>query len=149
MVFWVRGFVCVPSYVSSCGVFPIGISPDRFANACREEAVQKLSADFRRKYRGKVVLLSVDRLDYTKGIPHKLYALERFFETCPKWRSRVVRLARLSRALSFSRRVLSFSPRARSLSRRACALSPSVFLACSLSARARSLSLAAVPLLLL
>src|SRR6266850_6358583 len=35
---------------------------------------------------GCKVGLGVDRLDYTKGIPERLEALERMFETHPEWR---------------------------------------------------------------
>ncbi len=35
------------------------------------------------------VLLGIDRLDYIKGIPHKLYAFERFFEQNPDWIGKV------------------------------------------------------------
>ncbi|HWP36485.1 MAG TPA: bifunctional alpha,alpha-trehalose-phosphate synthase (UDP-forming)/trehalose-phosphatase [Gemmatimonadales bacterium] len=34
-------------------------------------------------------VLGVDRLDYTKGIPERLLAVERFFERYPAWRGRV------------------------------------------------------------
>lgn len=36
------------------------------------------------------MLLGIDRLDYIKGIPHKLYAYERFFEENPSWIDKVV-----------------------------------------------------------
>lgn len=35
------------------------------------------------------VILGVDRLDYTKGLPHRLRALWRFFEKYPKYRGKV------------------------------------------------------------
>jgi len=39
---------------------------------------------------GRVLALGVDRLDYTKGIPERLGALERFFQEAPQWRGRLV-----------------------------------------------------------
>lgn len=36
------------------------------------------------------VILGVDRLDYMKGIPHKLNAFDRFLELYPEWADRVV-----------------------------------------------------------
>jgi trehalose 6-phosphate synthase/phosphatase len=35
------------------------------------------------------LLVGVDRLDYSKGIPRKLLAFERLLATCPEWRGRV------------------------------------------------------------
>jgi alpha,alpha-trehalose-phosphate synthase [UDP-forming] len=36
------------------------------------------------------MILGVDRLDYTKGIPQRLQAIERFFRRRPEWRRRAV-----------------------------------------------------------
>lgn len=72
--------------------FPIGIDPDRF-EACLEEAsVKDKIIDLQRRFDGKKVLLGIDRLDYVKGIPHKLKALELFLQQYPQWRGKVVLL---------------------------------------------------------
>lgn len=34
--------------------------------------------------------MGIDRLDYIKGLPHRLYAMERFFENNPDWIGEVV-----------------------------------------------------------
>ncbi len=39
---------------------------------------------------GKVVGLGIDRIDYTKGIPHRFKAIGRFFELYPRYRGKVV-----------------------------------------------------------
>jgi trehalose 6-phosphate synthase len=36
------------------------------------------------------IVMGVDRLDYTKGIPDRLLAFDRFLERYPEWRGRVV-----------------------------------------------------------
>jgi trehalose 6-phosphate synthase len=36
------------------------------------------------------IVMGVDRLDYTKGIPDRLLAFDRFLERYPEWRNRVV-----------------------------------------------------------
>lgn len=36
------------------------------------------------------VILGVDRLDYMKGLPHKLNAFDRFLELHPEWNERCV-----------------------------------------------------------
>ena len=38
-----------------------------------------------RRFDGKRILLGVDRLDYVKGIPHKLLAMEHFLDHHPEW----------------------------------------------------------------
>jgi alpha,alpha-trehalose-phosphate synthase [UDP-forming] len=39
---------------------------------------------------GKLVGLGIDRIDYTKGIPHRIRAIGRFFEKYPEYREKVV-----------------------------------------------------------
>jgi trehalose-6-phosphate synthase len=42
------------------------------------------------KFKGKKILVGVDRLDYIKGMPHKLLAIERLFQKYPEWRGKLV-----------------------------------------------------------
>ena len=55
------------------GALPIGIAPDEFTRLISEdpETLQHY-ADFKARYAGQQVLLAVDRLDYTKGLPQRL-----------------------------------------------------------------------------
>jgi trehalose 6-phosphate synthase/phosphatase len=48
-----------------------------------EPETARLLADLERQYEGRRLVLGVERLDYTKGIPHKLQAFERFLEADP------------------------------------------------------------------
>ncbi len=40
--------------------------------------------------RGRILGLGIDRQDYTKGIPHRLRAVERFLEKWPEYRGRLI-----------------------------------------------------------
>jgi trehalose 6-phosphate synthase/phosphatase len=42
------------------------------------------------QFSGRKIIIGIDRLDYIKGIPHKLYAMERFFQNNPEWVGKVV-----------------------------------------------------------
>jgi trehalose 6-phosphate synthase/phosphatase len=64
--------------------FPLGIDYERFARRAREAADGRL-ADER-------IVLGVDRLDYTKGLPEKILAFERLLELHPEHRERIVLL---------------------------------------------------------
>ncbi len=59
---------------------PISIDSDEFAATARSEAVDTRLATLREQFAGRTVLLGVDRLDYTKGIPERLEAFERLLE---------------------------------------------------------------------
>lgn len=60
---------------------PIGIAPDDF-RPC--EASEHRLAELRRQYDRQRVLVAVDRLDYTKGIPERLRSYRRLLETTPE-----------------------------------------------------------------
>jgi trehalose 6-phosphate synthase/phosphatase len=65
------------------GVDPIGIDVDGFRSTLKHPEAARLLADLDRQYEGRQLILGVERLDYTKGIPHKLQAYERFLERDP------------------------------------------------------------------
>ncbi len=67
------------------GSFPIGIDFESF-DAMAREAKALPETDTER------VVLGVDRLDYTKGIPERIRAFERLLELHPRHRERVVLL---------------------------------------------------------
>ncbi len=70
------------------GVFPMGVDAASFEATAREPAV----AAEARVLRGEPntqLLLSVDRLDYTKGIPRRLLAYERLLSKHPDLREKV------------------------------------------------------------
>jgi trehalose-6-phosphate synthase len=50
---------------------------------------QSRIAELREAFAGRKILLGVDRLDYIKGMPHKLLGLELFFTRYPEWRGKV------------------------------------------------------------
>lgn len=64
-------------------VFPMGIDYDKYANAYKLPEVNEQIATIRADRPAEKLILSVDRLDYTKGIPQRLRAYERFLEKYP------------------------------------------------------------------
>jgi trehalose 6-phosphate synthase/phosphatase len=70
------------------GVFPMGIDAETFGALARDPGVQAEAEALRGD--GSVrLLVGVDRLDYTKGIPRRLLAYERLLQTHPELRERV------------------------------------------------------------
>ncbi|MFZ5480574.1 MAG: bifunctional alpha,alpha-trehalose-phosphate synthase (UDP-forming)/trehalose-phosphatase, partial [Myxococcota bacterium] len=68
------------------GVFPIGVDFGAFAAEGGDDAIAR---ELARGPRSRdVLVLGVDRLDYTKGIPQRLLAFERLLERHPRWRGR-------------------------------------------------------------
>ncbi|PYQ95843.1 MAG: bifunctional alpha,alpha-trehalose-phosphate synthase (UDP-forming)/trehalose-phosphatase [Acidobacteria bacterium] len=71
------------------GVFPMGIDADAFRQLAESPAVEDELVAIRREAAGRTLLLGVDRLDYTKGIPGRLLAVERLLADDPSFRERV------------------------------------------------------------
>jgi trehalose 6-phosphate synthase/phosphatase len=66
------------------GVDPIGIDVAGFREVIDDPQTERLLADLEQQYEGRKLVLGVERLDYTKGIPQKLHAFERFLEQDPE-----------------------------------------------------------------
>lgn len=71
------------------GSFPISIDFAEFARRASEPAVREKAAEIRADEEGHRIVLGIDRLDYTKGIPQKLEAFRRLLRRAPEWRGRV------------------------------------------------------------
>ena len=70
------------------GAFPIGTMPDDFQDASETESGQEVAA-LLRSIAPSRLLLGVDRLDYTKGIPERLEAFAMLLKQYPQWRRHV------------------------------------------------------------
>jgi trehalose 6-phosphate synthase/phosphatase len=71
------------------GAFPMGIDAAAFESLANDAGVLEEVATLRRKAEGQRILLGIDRLDYTKGIPRRLLAVQRVLEREPSWRGRL------------------------------------------------------------
>jgi trehalose 6-phosphate synthase/phosphatase len=75
------------------GIFPIGIDAEDFNRRANKREVIVKSLEHRSGR--ERLLLGIDRLDYTKGIPRRLASMERLLEEHPEWR-RSVRLVQVA-----------------------------------------------------
>ncbi|KAH1218272.1 Alpha,alpha-trehalose-phosphate synthase [UDP-forming] 1 [Glycine max] len=72
--------------------FPIGIDSERFIRALDLPQVKEHIKELQERFKGRKVMLGVDRLDMIKGIPQKILAFEKFLEENRDWRDKVVLL---------------------------------------------------------
>jgi trehalose 6-phosphate synthase/phosphatase len=69
---------------------PIGIAPHQFLDLLTKgAAARKQLAELKTRFGYCKIILGVDRLDYTKGIPERLRAYRRFLHDYPEWRGKV------------------------------------------------------------
>ena len=72
------------------GVFPMGVDAEYFRQlATSPEVVAAAAAELSAQAAGRTIVLGVDRLDYTKGIPRRLLAFEALLRDDPELRDRV------------------------------------------------------------
>ncbi len=69
--------------------FPIGIDFERFWQAAQSDEVRQTKQTMAEGLGGRRVVFSVDRLDYSKGILHRLRGYEAFLQSFPEYRRRV------------------------------------------------------------
>jgi trehalose 6-phosphate synthase/phosphatase len=84
------GRIIMPNHVVRVDAFPMGIDYDRYAGAGEKGSVKQEVEKILRKVGGQKVILSVDRLDYSKGILNRLEAFDHFLHEYPEYREKVV-----------------------------------------------------------
>ena len=66
------------------GAFPIGIDVDDFLDLARGREARETLATMREQYSRRRLLVGVDRLDYSKGLPHRLRAFRTLLDRYPE-----------------------------------------------------------------
>lgn len=79
--------------------FPIGVDPESIASQAQEAIAREDVRRLDRSLEGRKLVIGVDRLDYSKGLPHRFKAFASFLDRHQEWRSRVsyLQIAPLSR----------------------------------------------------
>lgn len=83
------GQMYVDNRIVKADVFPMGINYERVAATAASPAVQKEARRIREHVGDRKIILSVDRLDYTKGIVERLEAFQLFMAKNPSYRDKV------------------------------------------------------------
>jgi trehalose 6-phosphate synthase/phosphatase len=71
------------------GHFPIGMDYKGFQKEARSEEVASRAEELREELGGRRIILGVDRLDYTKGLPERIRAFRNALERYPELRGKV------------------------------------------------------------
>lgn len=69
--------------------YPISIDYPKFKKRVQAPAVKEAIARVKEQYKKQKIILSVDRLDYSKGIPQRLEAFRRLLENSPEYIGKV------------------------------------------------------------
>ena len=74
------------------GVFPVGVETEAFARLARRAIESDFVREVLESLSGRAMIIGVDRLDYSKGLPERMNAFERFLINFPDWRGKVTYL---------------------------------------------------------
>lgn len=69
--------------------FPMGIDYEKYATSASLAETLERQKRYSSQMNAERIILSIDRLDYSKGIPQRLRAFELFLERYPEWKERV------------------------------------------------------------
>ncbi|MEM8565498.1 MAG: bifunctional alpha,alpha-trehalose-phosphate synthase (UDP-forming)/trehalose-phosphatase [Bacteroidota bacterium] len=69
--------------------FPMGIDYDKYANSSASPETLSREVKYRTSLGGQKLMLSIDRLDYSKGIPARLEIFDLFLEKYPEYVGKV------------------------------------------------------------
>ncbi|MFB0509637.1 MAG: bifunctional alpha,alpha-trehalose-phosphate synthase (UDP-forming)/trehalose-phosphatase, partial [bacterium] len=84
------GQIIAGDHVVKADTFPMGIDFSRFHSAASSPEIEQDKQSLKKTFTTLKVILSIDRLDYTKGILNRLQGYETFLENNPQWHGRVI-----------------------------------------------------------
>lgn len=82
--------IVVQRRIHKVGVFPISIDYDEFYHKAKSEGVTKITKEIKKGFYNQRIMLGIDRLDYTKGIPQKLKAYRMLLAKNPKLHNKIM-----------------------------------------------------------
>ncbi|MFQ6002015.1 MAG: trehalose-6-phosphate synthase, partial [Anaerolineae bacterium] len=91
-----EGTVELSSHRAKAFAIPLGIDYAEIAALTQEREVIKGAARIRKRVRTEHLVLGVERLDYTKGIPERLLAFEHLLSRYPSYRGQVTLIQKIS-----------------------------------------------------
>jgi len=83
------GNIYIKNRIVKVDTFPMGIDYKSYSSACDKRKIQKEAKELMKKTHATKIILSIDRLDYTKGIPGRIKSYDLFLEKNPQYKELV------------------------------------------------------------
>ena len=83
------GQITIGGHLVKAETFPMGIDFAKYNSAAASPEIQPEKAELAKTLANTRVIVSIDRLDYTKGVIHRLRGYEVFLEKNPEWYEKV------------------------------------------------------------
>lgn len=84
------GEINTGSRIIKADTFPMGIDFQKYYNSVKSPEIQNEKCELKKVFTDLKIILSIDRLDYTKGILNRLRSYETFLEKNPQWHEKVI-----------------------------------------------------------
>ncbi len=84
-----KGYIRAEGHLINVDAFPMGIDYQKYAASAKDAATQKIIAKYKTILGEQKLLLSIDRLDYSKGILQRLAAFDLFLQEHEEQRAEV------------------------------------------------------------
>jgi trehalose 6-phosphate synthase/phosphatase len=88
-----QGEIQLEDRIINVDTFPMGIDYEKYRKLADSESVTEECNKIRRDYQGQKIILSIDRLDYTKGILNRMQGYHEFLEKNPEWSGKITMIA--------------------------------------------------------
>lgn len=82
--------VVMPDHTVRVGNFPMGIDYEKYAQAVKSKVVKAAVKRYQRRYKGKRVIVAVDRMDPSKGLVERVRAYQRLLEEHKELHGKIV-----------------------------------------------------------
>jgi trehalose 6-phosphate synthase/phosphatase len=96
------GVVSLDGHGTAVGAFPLGVDTKSWQRLSDSPEVLNRVAEIRQETGGRKILVGIDRLDYSKGLRHRMTSMEQLFEREPE----IAKSVRLIQAVFPSREVI-------------------------------------------
>ncbi|HET8860241.1 bifunctional alpha,alpha-trehalose-phosphate synthase (UDP-forming)/trehalose-phosphatase [Marivirga sp.] len=84
-----RNQILVKNRLVEADSLPMGIDFDKYLESAKSQLAKAKEISYRDSLGKQELILSMDRLDYSKGIPGRLQAFDKFLEKYPEYQGRV------------------------------------------------------------
>ncbi|HCD89653.1 MAG TPA: bifunctional alpha,alpha-trehalose-phosphate synthase (UDP-forming)/trehalose-phosphatase, partial [Algoriphagus sp.] len=74
------GYIQAENRIINVDSFPMGIDYDKFAKQAKSKKTQNIVKEFRKQVADQKLIITIDRLDYSKGIPQRLEAFNKLLK---------------------------------------------------------------------
>ncbi|MEW6096025.1 MAG: bifunctional alpha,alpha-trehalose-phosphate synthase (UDP-forming)/trehalose-phosphatase, partial [bacterium] len=84
------GEIITNERIIKADTFPMGIDFNKYYNAAKSQEVEEEIRELKKTFPDVKIVLSIDRLDYSKGIINRLKGFELFLQKYPEWHKKII-----------------------------------------------------------